>query len=298
MNPTIEQSNRLIIQQFKSFLEQIGYKKGTQTMLPICLNEFLEFTTKSLKTINKSDILAYYEHIKNRPNKRKPGALSESMVNHHVFSLKVFFSFQMEIGKITLNPMDNLSFPRPKSKAREILTPKEITALFEACETHKEKAVLSIFYGLGLRRSEAENLMLVDVNFKSSLLVVRQGKGKKRRVIPMNKAISKNLKSYVLKERKATSDTKTFFTSRIGLQLSGNALNRILKQLLERAGIEKEISLHCLRHSIATHLLENGLSVEYVRDFLGHQHLESTQIYTRVKNKQLWELRAHIHEDL
>lgn len=287
-----------LIKHFKSYLEQIGYKKGTQKMLPLCLNEFLEFTSKKLQEINKTDILNYYQYIKNRPNKRKPGALSESMVNHHVFSLKVFFSFQMEIGKITLNPMDNLSFPRPKSKAREILTPREITALFEACETHKEKAVLSIFYGLGLRRSEAESLVMTDVNFKTSFLVVREGKGKKRRVLPMNQAISENLKNYVLKERTVTGDTNSFFSSRIGLKLSGNTMNKILKQLLERAGIEKEISLHCLRHSIATHLLENGLSVEYVRDFLGHQHLESTQIYTRVKNKQLWELRGHIDEDL
>ena len=287
-----------LLKEFKSYLQQIGYKKGTQTMLPLCLNEFLEFTPKKLQEINKTDILNYYQYIKNRPNKRKPGALSESMVNHHVFSLKVFFSFQMEIGKITLNPMDNLNFPRPKSKAREILTPREITALFEACETHKEKAILSIFYGLGLRRSEAENLALTDLNFKSSILVVREGKGKKRRVLPMNQTISENLTNYVLKERTVTGDTKSFFSSRIGLKLSGNTMNRILKQLLERAGIEKEISLHCLRHSIATHLLENGLSLEYVRDFLGHQHLETTQIYTQVKNKQLWELRGHTHEDL
>ena len=287
-----------LLKEFKSYLQQIGYKKGTQTMLPLCLNEFLEFTPKKLQEINKTDILNYYQYIKNRPNKRKPGALSESMVNHHVFSLKVFFSFQMEIGKITLNPMDNLNFPRPKSKAREILTPREITALFEACETHKEKAILSIFYGLGLRRSEAENLALTDLNFKSSILVVREGKGKKRRVLPMNQTISENLTNYVLKERTVTGDTKSFFSSRIGLKLSGNTMNRILKQLLERAGIEKEISLHCLRHSIATHLLENGLSLEYVRDFLGHQHLETTQIYTQVKNKQLWELREHTHEHL
>lgn len=280
-----------IITDFRAYLMQIGYTKGTQTMLPICLNEFLYSLNKTVETIDKADVLNYYEYIKNRPNKRRPGALSESMINHHVFTLKVFFSFQMEIGKITVNPMNTLSFPRPKSKAREILTQNEIKQLFDLCETYKEKAILSIFYGLGLRRTEGENLLLEDVNFKTSLLVVREGKGKKRRVIPMNKAVSESLKKYVLKERKAKSQTKTFFCSRIGLKLSGNQLNRILKQLLEKSNIQKEISLHCLRHSIATHLLENGLSVEYVRDFLGHQHLESTQIYTRVKNKQLWNLK-------
>ena len=81
-------------------------------------------------------------------------------------------------------------------------------------------------------------------------------------------------------------------TNRTHKRIRGSSYNSILKKLLERAGIQKEITLHCLRHSIATHLLESGLSVEYVRDFLGHKHLESTQIYTRVKNKQLWNLNS------
>lgn len=284
-------SNVLHLSSFKAYLIQIGYKKGTQKMLPLCVHEFLIFVNKPVENIDKTDILNYYEYIKNRPNKRRPGALSESMINHHVFSLKVFFSFQLESGKMTVNPMSTLHFPRPKSKTREILNQTEIHTLFEACETHREKAVLSIFYGLGLRRSEGENLVLSDVNFKTNLLVVRAGKGKKRRVIPMNEAITQNLKNYVLKERKA-NDHAAFFCSKTGHQLRGNGLNLMLKKLLERTGIEKEISLHSLRHSIATHLLENGLSVEYVRDFLGHQHLESTQLYTHVKNSQLWNLQG------
>ena len=108
----------------------------------------------------------------------------------------------------------------------------------------------------------------------------------------MNEKVSRDLKTYALMERNPKGGERAFMTNRIGTRTSGNSYNNILKKILERSEIKKEITLHCLRHSIATHLLESGLSVEYVRDFLGHKHLESTQIYTRVKSKQLWNLNS------
>jgi len=183
-----------------------------------------------------------------------------------------------------------LEFKKPTTKPREVLSTEEIKQLYEATETLKEKAVLSIFYGCGLRRTEGEKLNLKDIHFRSGILYVREGKGSKRRIIPMNEKVNQDLKNYVLKERFAKQNETAFICNRIGTRTSGSSYNNILKKLLEKAGIKKEITLHCLRHSIATHLLESGLSVEYVRDFLGHKHLESTQIYTRVKNKQLWNL--------
>ena len=146
-------------------------------------------------------------------------------------------------------------------------------------------------YGLGLRRSEAVKITIEDINFNTQLAYIREGKGKKRRAIPMNKSIILNLENYLNKERKA-NETNAFITTKNGNKSSGENINNTLKQTLERTEIEKKITLHCLRHSIATHLLENGLSVENVRTFLGHKHLESTQIYTRIKNKQLWKLNS------
>jgi len=281
----------MLIHSFKQNLIQLGYSSTTQNMLPACVKEFLNYTSKELQSIDKTDVLSYYAYIQNRPNKRRPGALSESMINHHIYALKLFFSFQMELGAINADPMSTLTFPTPNSKPREMLTQREIRELFEACESHKERAVLSLCYGLGLRRMEAGNMNVEDVNFKSALIFVRSGKNKKRRVVPMSESVSKHLKNYIKKERK-TKDEKALMLNARGKRTSGNSLNNTLKRILQRTWIEKEVSLHCLRHSIATHLLENGLSVEYVRDFLGHKHLESTQIYTRVKNKQLWTLNS------
>jgi integrase/recombinase XerD len=240
--------------------------------------------------ITSTNITKHHEYLQTRPNKRKPGALSESHINHHVYALKLFFKWLEANGKITSNPISGLEFPTPKQKAREILSLKEIKQLYNACETYKERVILSIYYGCGLRRAEGIQLDLKDVHFRTSLLYVREGKGAKRRVVPMNEQVKQDLYHYVLQERKAKANETSFLVGQMGRRMNPNQVIRILKKLLEKTGIEKEITLHGLRHSIATHLLENGLSVENVRDFLGHSHLESTQIYTRINKQQLGNL--------
>ncbi len=275
---------------FKTHLERLGYSKTSINMLPNCVKSFLEFTNKEALQIQSKDIAHFYNHLQERPNQRKSGGLSESYINHHVYALKLFFAWQEEKGAITENPISSLDFKSPTSKPREILTLTEIKELYESCENHKERAVLSIYYGCGLRRSEGEKLNLKDIHFRSNLLYVREGKGSKRRAVPLSEKVKEDLKNYALKERNPKGEESAFITNKIGKRTSGNSYNNILKAILERTGIKKEITLHCLRHSIATHLLESGLSVEYVRDFLGHRHLESTQIYTRINKKQLWNL--------
>jgi integrase/recombinase XerD len=277
---------------FRTHLERLGYSKSSIYMLPNCLKEFLEFTSKELITIEAKDITNYHEYLKERPRKRGSGGLSESYINHHIYSLKLFFGWQQEKGAITENPISSLEFKAPVSKPREILTQEEIKLLFEGCESLKERAVLALFYGCGLRRSEGEKLNLKDIHFRSNILYVREGKGNKRRAVPLSPKVKEELWNYATKERETRENETAFITNRIRKRATGSSYNKILKTILERTGIKKEITLHCLRHSIATHLLESGLSVEYVRDFLGHKHLESTQIYTRIKNKQLWNLNS------
>jgi integrase/recombinase XerD len=279
-----------ITTDFKSYLTQIGYQKNTVQMLPSNLKEFLLYTAKELENINKIDVLEYHKYIKTRPKKRGIGLLSESMVNHHVYALKVFFNYQMELGVITQNPMSTLTFEKPKSKPREILSQQEINELFEICQSHKEKAILSLCYGLGLRRMEVQNLKLADLDFEHLMAYVREGKGKKRRIVPMTQAIANHLKNYIQFERKSKSNVNTVLCSVIGTSMSGNRINSLMKKTVERLELDKNITLHSLRHSVATHLLENGLKLEVVRDFLGHKHLETTQIYTRINMKRLWGL--------
>jgi integrase/recombinase XerD len=272
--------------RFRQYIQQIGYSKGSQYQIPNCIKEFFEVTNKSFKSITQQDILDFYEYLQTRPLKRRTGALSEAMINHYVFSLKTFFSWLEQTGQIKYNPISNIKFKRPQGNPREPLSQKEIQQLFESAITAKETAILHLFYSCGLRRTEAENLNTSDIHFGKNLLYVREGKGAKRRVIPMNEKVKKELESYYTSERTKVNE-EAFILNRTNERMRGDSYNRALKEIIKRSEIEKEITLHHLRHSIATHLLENGLNIEFVRDFLGHSHLETTQIYTSVSTKLL-----------
>jgi integrase/recombinase XerD len=279
------------VKQFRNHLERLGYSKGSVRSLPILLADFLSHQAiKTVQEIAPKNIINYYEHLKVRPHKKQAGGISSSYINTHIYMLKLFLQWQLENGTITENPISGLEFPAPETNQREILNPEEIKAIYEACETFKERAILSLFYGCGLRRSEAEKLNLKDVHFRSNLLYVRKGKGSKRRAVPLSPGVKKDLWNYATKERFNQTDL-AFITNTLGKRTRGDNYNKTLKRILQKTTIEKRISLHCLRHSIATHLLEVGLSIEYVRDFLGHQHLETTQIYARVQNRQLWKIQ-------
>jgi integrase/recombinase XerD len=281
-------------EEFKTHLERLGYSESSQNMLPTCVAEFLskleEKNIYNLLEITPKHIHDHYEYLTQRPNKRRGGGLSSRMINHHIYAIKLFLNYQEQLGNIKENPISGLSFPSPENTEREILTTQEIKKLYEMAESFREKAIIGIFYGCGLRRSEGVALNLTDISFKSSLLYVREGKGNKRRVVPINEKVLQDFKNYRHYERFTKGNETSLITNSKGTRTSGNSYNKTVKALVTKAGIEKELSLHNLRHSIATHLLENGLSVEYVRDFLGHKHLESTQIYTKISNKQIQEL--------
>jgi len=285
-------NQKVIVVAFRKHLERLGYSKNSVLMLPNLLNDFLTFTNKNYKEIEQEDILSFRAHLQQRPNKRRAGGLSESYITHHIYSIKIFYQWQQEKRNILINPASSLVFKSPKSKEREILSQEEIKQLYQVSETLKEKALLSVFYGCGLRRSEGENLDLKDVKFRTGILYVRKGKNSKRRAVPMSKKVNQDLQHYVYKTRFSVENETAFFTNNNGERMKGQTHSRALKQLLNRTLISKQISLHNLRHSIASHLLEQGLSVEYVREFLGHKHLETTQIYTRINNKNLWNLNS------
>lgn len=279
-----------LIDEFKAYLQALGYGKSTVRMLPACVSEFFEIVKKSPEEITREDVLFYHKYLQQRPNKRSAGGLSEMTIKHHLYGVKLLFVWLLEQGEITSHPMSGLSFQAPKTKERIVLSKGEIMKLYRTCLTYGEKAILSIYYGCGLRRSEGEKLDITDVHFASSLLYVRDGKGHKRRVVPMGKKVKEDLENYLKYERCNTIETKAFLLNIQDNRMSGSSCNNRLKELTRRAGMDKTVSLHILRHSIATHLLESGLSLEYVRDFLGHKHLETTQVYTHLESHQLWNL--------
>jgi len=274
------------LREFSDYLSHTGYGKSTCYMLPECVQDFLEYhNATDINEFATGHIQQYYEWLQVRPHKKKSGGLSEQYIHHHIYALKVFFNWLEDTGQIACNPMSILRFKSPEGNPRQPLSQEEIRHLFSSAESLKERAVLHLFYSCGLRRSEGEALSIRDVHFKQQLLYVRAGKGAKRRAVPMPERVSRELESYYLRERSRVTKVQApeaFMLNRRGRRMSGYSYNQVLKILLARSGLPPEISLHHLRHSIATHLLASGLDLEKVRDFLGHRHLETTQIYTKV----------------
>lgn len=291
-----------IIQSFKNYLYQVGYGESTQKMLPALVSEFIQHQTiTDISYIEQQKVKSFLEFLQTRPLKLRSGALSEMMISHYVYALKTFFSWCEVTEQIDYNPISGMKFKRPKQNVREPLSKEEINQLFTAATNLKQQTILHLFYSCGLRRSEGEALNINDVHFKQQLLYVREGKGAKRRVVPITERVSKDLEEYYLQERTAPSipqrgklkpfDTEAFVLNKRGRRMRGDSYNKIVKQLIEKVGIPPSggggASLHHLRHSIATHLLQGGMSMEYVRDFLGHSFLETTQIYAKPTAEQL-----------
>jgi integrase/recombinase XerD len=277
------------IYNYRKELQALGYCKITVANYPRAAQLFLLHTDKIPQEITQEDIKNYYHYLQQRPNKiRKddalslPKGLSKNTVLRELTAVKSYFNYLQRTNQIKSNPFV-LQIKSPLCQERTVLTPQEIEELYKQCKTKEEKVVLHLCYGCGLRKSEAQNLNVGDVHFEKKLLYVRKGKGKKRRVIPLTGRIAKDLKLFIEKKSKDQQAKEVaFLTNSKGGRMQGNTIYILFKNLLKRTGNHTDISLHNLRHSIATHLLENNMSIEMVRDFLGHGQLNTTQIYTRV----------------
>lgn len=292
------------LQDYKDYINILGYSPSGQQIKEANVREFLEWLEQqeipSIKEVKPADIKEHYEYLKTRPHKKQEGILNLKTITHQMRSIRVFFSMLQETGKITENPISILKFYYPKEKAKEriILSIEEIKELYRATENMQEKAILSLSYGCGLRSMELVQANIDDI--KDGIIIVPKGKGNKRRVIPMSRKVEQDINNYIEYERTLYNiipEEKAILLNIAGRRLRKYTCRKILKKIITRTEnqniIKKQISIHNLRHSIATHLLEQGVPIEQVRTFLGHSQLETTEIYTRVNAEQLKNLMNH-----
>ncbi len=298
---------RYIIASFKEWLQTIGYSEQTVYQLPNYIQEFLFYAESKgyagLWQINNDLIKEHYYKLKLRTNTRKGGGLSNSYLNKHLQAFEKFSDYLRQNGRLLLPKLD-IQTEENNSEVTDILTQEEIKLLFkityENYEQQKndrgivyyeamqlrDRAMLCIFYGCGLRRNEVVHLDINDIHFEKSVVHVRKGKGYKERMVPITKQSIEHLQNYLYDARPYFCNDKNeaFFVTHYGKRLGGTMMLRRLQQLIQltnnAALIQKDIHLHTLRHSIATHLLQNGMKLERIKEFLGHSSLESTQIYT------------------
>jgi len=278
-----------IQEEFKAYLAQVGYSESTRINQQRHLTNFFNYLQKPVEKIRKVDIQKFNEYLQTKPNKMHGGALSESTIYGNMATLKVFFNWLETNQTIEYNPISALKLKKPNTKIRTPLTTEEIKELFDTANTLLEIAMLHLCYSCGLRRAEAASLNTKDIHFTTQMLYVREGKGKKRRAVPITQKVSLALENYLICERPQTDEKESFIINRRGKRMDGYSYNVAIKKLKARTTITREVSPHYLRHSIATHLLASGVSLENVRQFLGHSHLETTQIYTKV-NLRSYEL--------
>jgi integrase/recombinase XerD len=275
---------------FRIELQNLGYSKGVVNNYPKYAQNLLNYTKTEAITITENQIKEYYQYLQTKPNQRRKGIISQSHIHSNLLAIRMFFEYLQRIGKIKRNPY-TLKVKSPIRNQRNILTQEEIKTLYKTAQNLEETILLHLCYGCGLRRSEAQDLNIKDVNFEQKLLFVRKGKGKKRRVIPLTEKITTDLQEYYKQNQWYRNENQESFLINIqGNRITGTTIYENFKKLLQKTKIntsDKNICLHSLRHSIATHLLENEMSIEMVRNFLGHQNLKTTQIYTRVNNLKL-----------
>ena len=268
------------------YLKAIGYQKATQRSILLGCKAYLDWLEKPIVKTTRSDIKAYHNYLENRPNKLFVGGLSSKMIRDYLWQISLLYKLLEQDNILLKNPMSGYPLPKVTNQSRPILNLSQIQQLYKVAENLKEIAVLHIYYGLGLRRSEGVALNLEAVDYKNGWLIVEKGKGGKGRSIPLTPRIQADLKAYVLQERPGNQE-RAFLLNQRQRRMSGASALRLLRKLLKRADLPKEIDLHSLRHSIATHLIHKGMPMEQVRDYLGHAHLESTQKYIHYDPRKL-----------
>lgn len=272
------------INDFRRELLNLGYSNTAVDNYPKYAQNLLNYSKEKAQEINDIHIKKYYEYLQTKPNQRRKGVISQSHISSQLLAIKLYFEFLERTKIIKRNPY-NLKIKKTTKNERIIFTQEEIKLLYTTCQNIQETIIVHFCYGCGLRRTEVELLEVKDVNFEQKLLFVRKGKGKKRRVIPLTESIVNDLKDYfTTTEIIRKPNQESFLINANGTKMRGNTVYDLFKKLLKRTRNinHQNYCLHSLRHSIATHLLENEMSIEMVRDFLGHSQLVSTQIYTRI----------------
>jgi integrase/recombinase XerD len=288
------------VSSFREWLDILGYAESTVYNLPNHLQEFFHYTEChghiQLSTITAQTIKTYYSELKERANERRSGALSKAYLNKHQQALKKFKEYLQHHDYRDFNV--HLKWEENATEEKlNILTQSEIKELFRATEESHEqerirlrdKAMLTVLYSCGLRRNEAVSLDLSDILFDRERVYVRKGKNYKERFVPINRKNAEILEDYIYEARPAfdiKKDTEALFLNHHGTRMLGTSFAHRLAAIVaateNKAIIGKKITLHILRHSIATHLLQENVPLESIKTFLGHSSLESTQIYTHL----------------
>lgn len=266
--------------EFRRWLSSKRYSENTIKTYVDALISFLTFfNNKLLDEITNEDVILYNnEYILKR-------GLSVSYQNQIVNAVKLFF-ITVQNKRIDV---DKIHRPQKPKTLPNVLSKEEVKLILNAHSNIKHKTMLCLIYACGLRRGELLNLRPTDVDSKRGLLIIRQAKGRKDRIAPISEKTIEMLRDYY---KMYKPKIWLFEGQTAGEKYSEKSLQNVLKQALEKAKIKKPVTLHWLRHSYATHLLEAGTDLRYIQELLGHKSSKTTELYTHVSTKSLQNIKS------
>jgi len=259
-----------LLEKLKKELEIRNLSKQTVKGYIFSVEKFLEFSKK--QGLNEESVKNYIQIKLENGN--------PSSVRKDLFAIKFFFEKVLKQKLILPNPKKNNILP-------EILTIDEIRKLIANTSNTKHKLIIKLLYGTGLRVSEIVNLKKEDINFEESLIHIKLAKGKKDRFVKIPESISKELQKFSELEK-----GKYLFESNRGGKLTTSTIQAILKNAAKKARIKKRVYPHLLRHSFATHLLEQGTDLRIIQKLLGHSDIKTTQIYTQISQASIKNVKS------
>lgn len=261
----------------KRFIEEIQLKGYSGNTLKTYRNEFgiyLNFLKEIPAQNSTTDEIRNY--ILYCINEQK---LSEATVHSRINAIKFYYEQVLKRARFMIE------IPRPKkpSKLPKVIAPVDIKKMFEVTPNLKHNTMLKLCYGLGLRVSEIINLKITDIDSKSMQVFIERAKGKKDRYVNLPQSILKQLRLYYVEYKPKVY----FFEGQFGGQYSSRSAQQVFKNALQKAKINKTVGIHSLRHSYATHLLEQGTDIRYIQELLGHSNIKTTLLYTEVSDKSI-----------
>ncbi len=255
-----------VLQQLTTELKIRGFSPLTARNYGFFANKFLIRTQKAPEELNEQDVKVYLSEMFDTKSK--------NTIMLAAASLKFLYT------EILKKKFEEIKMPKKDKKLPEVLNKDEVTRLIEATDTNKSRLIISLLYSSGLRVSELVNLKTGDISLEQRSGWVRKGKGSKDRIFFLSEQLSQELKEYLAgREHQFVFSKEKALTTR--------NIQKIIQGARKRAGINKKVTPHTMRHSFATHLLEQGTDIRLIQSLLGHSSLNTTQVYTHVSSEQL-----------
>lgn len=275
-----------LVKNFRTYLFRLGYAPSTIKHTTSDIYNFLQHlknqNIQHLQEVEPQHIHVYNDYLHSLKSRLTGAGLSGKTIQSKINNVRLFSQFTEATEKIKVYATKVEVVPSIKQH-KEILSLAQIKKLYHQTDNSikgmQERAILGLYYGCGLRYTEGVNVQIQHIDYKKELLYVAPSKNYHSRYVPVNKQVLNDFKDYEQYARPCFQTRENYF---INGSCSNGTFNKLLQNLCEKAGIEKKICLHSLRHSIATHLLQQEMPLEQIAQFLGHNSLSATQIYTHI----------------